>query len=262
MIDDGWDAAATYEDFMGRWSRPLARQFVSWLDVPPDVRWLDVGTGTGALVDAICAVGAPESVVACDPSAPFIEAARQRLPDRRVEYVVAAAGSLPPSPSGYAAVVSSLVLNFIDDVPAALEEQAQLASSDGVVAACVWDYAGEMQFLRHFWDAARGIDQRAEELDEGIRFPICRREALASLFSSTGLARVTTTSLTVPTVFNSFDDYWAPFVGGTGPAPSFAASLAESDRDALRESLRGRLPSSGDGRVELRARAWAVAGYR
>jgi len=96
---------------------------------------------------------------------------------------MAGAGNLSRSPSGYAAVVSSLVLNFIDDVPAAVEEQAELASSAGVVAACVWDYAREMQFLRHFWDAAGGIDPRAEVLDEGTRFPICQPGLLADLFS-------------------------------------------------------------------------------
>jgi hypothetical protein len=154
------------------------------------------------------------------------------------------------------------VLNFFDDIAAALAEQTRLTVADGAVAACVWDYAGEMQCLRYFWDAARGIDRRAEDLDEGTRVPICQPDRLVDLFTSTGLTGVRVAPLTVPTVFESFDDYWAPFVGGAGPALSFTALLTQRDRETLRESIRRRLPSGVDGRVELHARAWAVVGYR
>ena len=41
----------------------------------------------------------------------------------------------------------------------------------GVVAAYVWDYAGTMELLRYFWDAAVVLDPAAYELDEGRRFP-------------------------------------------------------------------------------------------
>ena len=223
---------------------------------------MDVGTGTGALADAICGHCEPATVLACDPAPPFIDAARLRLTDPRVKFVIAGAGDLPGRADGYDAVVSSLALNFMHDAGEALEEQVRLLSPRGVVAACVWDYAGEMQFLRYFWDTARDFDANAEELDEGTRFPICAPGALEHLFSSAGLARVRTAALTVPTVFTSFDDYGAPFLGGTGPAPSFTAGLSEDDRGALADALRRRLPIAEDGRVEMFARAWAVAGYR
>jgi ubiquinone/menaquinone biosynthesis C-methylase UbiE len=260
MTNDGWNAGLTYEEFMGRWSRPLAREFVIWLEVPSQSNWLDVGTGTGALAEAICDLGEPESVKACDPAAPFVDAARNRLTESGVEFTVAGAGDLPGIMDGYHAVVSNLVLNFFDDAQAAIEEQAGLLRADGVVAACVWDYADQMQFLRVFWDAARDLDSRAVEMDEATRFPICSPRALEQLFASAGLNRVRTTALIIPTVFESFEDYWAPFLGGTGPAPSFVANLSAVDRKALADSLRGRLPIADDGRIELHARAWAVAG--
>ena len=89
-MNEQWLAGATYEDFMGRWSRLLAARFVSWLSVESDAHWLDVGCGTGALADAICAAAHPASVVGCDPAEPFIQHARRCQIDRRVSFVVAA----------------------------------------------------------------------------------------------------------------------------------------------------------------------------
>ncbi|HEY5989359.1 MAG TPA: hypothetical protein VIV12_23705 [Streptosporangiaceae bacterium] len=78
------------------------------------------------------------------------------------------------------------------------------------------------------------------------------------MFVKAGLADVETRAIVVPTVFADFDDYWSPFLGGQAPAPSYATSLGEADRQALREALRARLPVSADGSISLTARAWAV----
>jgi hypothetical protein len=48
-----WDNTATYEAYMGRWSRPVAEAIVAWLGLGPGLTWLDVGCGTGALTQAI-----------------------------------------------------------------------------------------------------------------------------------------------------------------------------------------------------------------
>jgi hypothetical protein len=129
-----------------------------------------------------------------------------------------------------------------------------------VVAAYVWDYAGEMRLMRVFWDAAVELDPAAAELDEGRRFGVCRPEPLRDLFESAGLRDVRVRAIDVPTRFHDFDDYWQPFLGGQGPAPGYAASLDEELRRALRELIRGRLPPAPDGSITLNARAWAVRG--
>jgi trans-aconitate methyltransferase len=259
---DGWNAGSLYEEFMGRWSRPLARELVSWLDVPALGHWLDVGTGTGALPEAILAVANPGSVLGCDPSPAFVEAARERVADYRFKAAVAGAGDLPRRKVGYDVVVSNLALNFFPEPDAAVEEQLELTKKGGVVAASVWDYAGEMQFLRYFWDAATRAEPRAAELDEGQRFPICAPDALEEMFENAGARNVRSVGIEVPTVFSDFDDYWRPFLGGTGPAPSFVATLSEEQREALSANLRQVLPQKEDGRIALVARAWAVAGSR
>jgi hypothetical protein len=134
------------------------------------------------------------------------------------------------------------------------------AAPDGVVAAYVWDYAGRMELMRHFWDAAVALDPAAADLDEGVRFPICRPERLEAIWRGASLADVASRAIDVPTVFRDFDDYWRPFLGGQGPAPGYAMSLDEERRTALRERIRAALPVAGDGSIRLVARAWAVQG--
>jgi hypothetical protein len=155
-------------------------------------------------------------------------------------------------------VVSGLVLNFVPDQRAALREMARVAGKAGTIAAYVWDYAGGMQLMRHFWDVAAELDPDAAKLDEGVRFPLCRPQALEQLFAGAGLEGVEVRPIDTPTPFAGFDDYWQPFLGGQGPAPAYAMSLDETARTRLRDRLRERLPSEADGSIPLTARAWAA----
>jgi len=245
---------------MGRWSRRLAPPFVSWLRIPRGVHWLDVGCGTGSLAHAICTHAGPASVVGCDPAKSFVEFAREHNHDPRVTFVSAAVGSLPHRPGGYDSVTSLLALNFFPDSEAAVYELRSVAAPHGTVSACVWDYSEGMQFLRHFWNAAAAVDSAVSELDEGNRFPLCRRDALTALFRNGGLRDVRCEPIEIPTAFASFDDYWGPLLGGTGPAPTFVATLDADRRAILTRRLEEILPREPDGTITLTARAWAVRG--
>jgi hypothetical protein len=134
------------------------------------------------------------------------------------------------------------------------------ARPGGLIGSYVWDYAGEMQLMRHFWDAAVALDPAAVELDEGRRFHFCNPEQLTKLFERAGLQRVETEAIDVPTVFRDFDDYWRPFLSGEAPAPGYAMSLSETQRATLRDRIREDLPIEPDGSIHLIARAWAVKG--
>lgn len=259
-VRDRWAAGSAYEDFMGRWSRRLAPRFVSWLCVPRGAHWLDVGCGTGSLADAICGHADPASVVGCDPAKPFVEFAREHSRDVRVSFVAAGVGNLPRRAGGYDSVTSLLALNFFPDSEAAIHEMRSVAAPQATVSACVWDYRDGMEFLRHFWDAATAIDSAAREFDEGNRFPLCRRDTLTALLHSGGLSDVRCEPLEIPTAFVSFEDYWRPLLGGTGPAPSYVASLDDDRRAILRRSLQETLRPEPDGTIVLTARAWAVRG--
>lgn len=257
---DMWVTGAAYEAYMGRWSRPLARVFVEWLHPKSLAHWLEVGCGTGALTSTICDLCEPASIVACDPSEPFVEHARCNLSDPRASFVIAGADALPRRDGGFDAVVSGLVLNFLPDPGKTVASFRERLRPGGIVAAYVWDYAGGMEFLRYFWEEAVASDPSAAALDEGRRFPLCRVPALVSLFRAAGLAQVEAGKLDIPTDFADFDDYWEPFRRGTGPAPSYLTSLDPTSRELLRERLKWRLHPESDGRIPLGARAWAVRG--
>jgi SAM-dependent methyltransferase len=257
---EAWTAGDAYERYVGRWSRLVARELVAWLGVAGGAAWLDVGCGTGALSQTVLEAADPATVVGLDPSAGFVAHARSRLAGPRARFMVADARRLPVAPARFDATVSGLVLNFVPDPGTAARELARVTRPGGRVAAYVWDYAGRMELIRHFWDAAAAIDPAAAELDEGRRFPICRPEPLARLFGDAGLTNVEVRPIEVPTRFGDFDDYWTPFLGGQGPAPGYAMALDEARRATLREELRARLPMAADGSIPLVARAWAVAG--
>jgi SAM-dependent methyltransferase len=261
---ESWDSAAAYESYVGQWSRLVAREFLGWLAVPAGGRWLDVGCGTGALSRTILDLVEPASVLGVDPSEGYVAHARERIADPRARFEVGDARALPVADGAFDAVVSGLVLNFVPDAEraGAVAGMRRAVRPGGVVAAYVWDYAEGMQLMRRFWDAAVALDPAARELDEGRRFPLCRPEPLAALFRGAGLGGVAVLAVEVPTEFRDFDDFWAPFLGGQGPAPAYVMSLGEDRRAALRERIRSRLPLAADGSIHLTARAWAMRGSR
>ena len=233
----------------------MAHMFLSWLSVAATSRWLDVGCGTGALSSAILESRSPQHLAGIDASAGFIAAAKKRLgdgPDLRVDD----AQSLPFADDEFDAAVSGLCLNFVPDPAAATREMRRVTRSGGTVAVYLWDYAEGMQMIRRFWDAALDLDPTIEDLDEASRFPLCQPEPLATLFTGSGFRDVQTTALDIPTSFSSFDDYWRPFLGGQGPAPSYVKSLEEDHRLRLATSLEEALgtarcqalpPTAGEG---------------
>src|SRR6516225_1704141 len=111
-------------------------------------------------------------------------------------------------------------------------------------------------------DAATALDPAARKLDEGRRFPICLPSPLAELFQDVGLRNVEVRNIDVTTNFRDFGDYWSPFLGGQGPAPSYTMSLNKERREALRDRIRSILPIAQNGSIPLIARAWAVRGAR
>ena len=259
---DRWGGGDAYERYIGRWSRPVAVEFIAWLAVPPGARWLDVGCGTGALSSTILDHAAPASVLGIDPATGFVEHARQAVRSERARFEVGDAQAIDAAGATFDAAVSGLVLNFVPAPERAIAEMTRVTRMGGTVAFYLWDYAGEMQVLRTFWDAARVLDPAVRALDEGQRFPLCRPGPLAELARAAGLSDVDHRAIDVPSRFTDFDDYWTPFLGGQGPAPTHVASLDEPRREALRKEVRSRLPIATDGSIELVARAWAVRGRR
>ncbi len=258
-MKDSWESGDSYEYYMGRWSRLVAQAFIEWLSPSSGLKWLDIGCGSGALSAAIINNHAPEVLTAIDQSEDFVRTAQKRL-GSRAQCKVGNALSLPLDNSSVDIAVSGLVLNFIPEPEKALSEMRRVTGAGGTVAAYIWDYAGKMDFLTHFWDAAVDIESEALNFHESRRFPGFNAGALKRLFEKAGFVAIETTSIEITTHFRDFDDYWKPFLGGQGPAPGFVLSLDEDKKNELRHALKARLPTQPDGSIAMAARAWAAKG--
>jgi len=245
---------------MGNWSRQIAKLFLAWLSPTPRSHWLELGCGTGALTQAICALADPASIAACDPSPGFIAFARESNPGCTATFITADSESLPEREGGFDFAVSGLVLNFLPQPLLSLRSMKEKLRVGGVLAAYVWDYQDGMELLRVFWEEAVGLDPSASRLAERHRFPITQPKPLTELFIQAGLASIDVKPFQMLMVFDDFDAYWSPFLGGAGPAPAYVHSLTQEARSQLKDRLKLRNPPSSDGAIRLPARAFGIRG--
>jgi len=259
---DKWTSGSAYDQWMGRWSRLLADEFLNWLSLPPNLRWLDVCCGSGVLTEAIVERYAPARVAGIDASLQQIEFAQEHRAHPAVNFESGDAMALPFAEATFDVAVCGLGLNYVPEPERALDEMRRVTVSAGLIAVYVWDYAEGARFLRQFWDAAAAVDNEALAYDQAQRFPLCNPEALGKLFAGACMKEVSVQALNVITRFTSFDDYWQPFLTGQGSAPSYLATRDESTRSAIQERLSSSLSTDSEGAIELPARAWAICGRR
>jgi SAM-dependent methyltransferase len=248
--------ADAYDRYMGRYSRRLAPLFMQFAHVSAGQRVLDVGCGPGALTAALAEKVGAEHVAACDPSPGFARACQQRVQGADVR--TAPAEELAWPDAQFDAVLAQLVLSFVSDAGAAGREMRRVAVRGGTVAACTWDYGGQMEMLGTFWGAALALDAGAP--DEAHSLAFTDRESLQELWHGVGLRDIETTGLVVDARYQSFADYWQPFLSGTGPAGQYCLSLDERHREALRDAC-FRALGKPSGAFTLTARAWATRGH-
>ena len=259
-VSEMFSNASSYDKYMGRWSARLAPLFAKFAGVRDGERVLDVGCGTGALIQAVITLSSGCEVVGIDPVPGFITYARQRFAGAGIALDQGSAFELPYSDSSFDRSLSMLVLHLIATPEKAVSEMRRVTKAGGTVAACTWDGAGAMELNRIFWTEAGKLDPAAETRAE--RPTGCSLEGqLSELWKATGLHDVRETAIDIRMDFTSFDDYWLPYLEGVGPTGVYVAGLTDEGRDALRERLRSRVLSGlSDGPFALSARAWAVRG--
>jgi SAM-dependent methyltransferase len=241
-----------YGRFMGRFSEPLAAQFVELIDARKGQSALDVGCGPGALTSELVDRLGVSAVAAIDPSEPFVEAVRERFPDIDVRRGVAE--NLPYPDDRFDLVLAQLVVHFMADPIAAVTEMARVARPNGTVAACVWDHGSDRGPLTTFWQAVSSLDPDAS--DESS-LPGTHEGDLIRLFEQAGFGEVEPATLTVRVDFPTFDDWWEPFTLGVGPAGEYVAHLDPKRRDELEARCAELLPT---GPFALDASAWTTIG--
>ncbi len=239
-----------YDLFMGRYSDALAPVFAATLGLATGQRVLDIGCGPGALTGALVDLLGADAVAACDPSPPFVEACAVRHPG--VDVRAGRAESLPYDDAVFDVAAAQLVLHFVTDPAAAVTEGRRVVRPGGTIGACVWDFHDEMEMLRAFWDAAAAIDPDA--LDEARTLRFGRPGEIAELFAAGGLEDIVETNLRVESSYSGFDELWAGFLAGIGPAGAFCVGLPDDARAEFREALLTRLGRPA-GSFTLRATA-------
>lgn len=230
-------AGATYDSFMGRYSRVLATLFADAAGVRRGQTVVEVGCGPGALTAVLIDRLGVDAVAACDPSPQFVTECALRNPGLRVE--AGLAESIPFETGGYDHSMAQLVLHFVSDPGLAAGEMMRVVRPGGYVSACVWDFAGGMEMLRCFWDAALELDMAAP--DEATTMQFGRPGEIATLFEAAEMNDVVESTLRVSSSYVGFEELWSGFLAGIGPAGAYCVSLPEADRQRLRTALFRRL---------------------
>jgi SAM-dependent methyltransferase len=249
--------ADVYDRHTGRYSHELALELIDFAEVRSGQRVLDVGCGPGALTRQLVAVLGADHVAAIDPSMPFVQACQDRLPGVLAE--VAAAEALPFADGVFDRTLAQLVVNFMTDAETGVREMCRVTRSGGVVAAAVWDYAGQMTLLRRFWESVATLDPAAADLDEARSMRYCTPAELEALWIAAGLEHVIVSDVVVTAGYESFDDLWEPLEWGVAPSGAYVASLPPDHRARLKAAFQERL-GAGDEPFRLGARAWLATG--
>jgi ubiquinone/menaquinone biosynthesis C-methylase UbiE len=248
-------SSEAYDLFMGRYSGPLASAFADAAAVSHGQLVLDVGCGPGALVRELIDRVGIGSVCAIDPSAPFVQACSDRFPG--VDVRQGQAEVLGYADAKFDAALAQLVLHFVSDPPKALSEMRRVVRPGGMVAVCVWDAADGMELLRLFANAALAVDPLAPLEVRQLKFG--NPGELRDLFSKAGLVETAESTLSVASMYESFEELWNGFLTGIGPAGAYCVALGPEHREAIRAQLFNLL-GSPDGPFALGAVARSACG--
>jgi len=203
-------AAEAYDSFMGRYSRQLSPQLADLAGVQPGQRVLDVGCGPGALTAELVTRLGADRVTAVDPSESFVAAARVRHPG--VAVINARAEDLPFEADAFDAALAQLVVHFMSDPVAGITEMGRVTRPGGVVAACVWDHAGDGGPLSLFWSAARALNPAVHDESQ---LAGAWEGQLGELFEAAGLRDVEAATVSAKIEYATFGEWWEPFTGGS-----------------------------------------------
>lgn len=253
-----------YELNMGRWSRLLAHPFLDFVGSAAHERVLDVGCGTGHLAAAVAARAEPLAVCGVDLSPAYVDYAKARAVDPRIEFTVGDACALPYPGNDFDRVLSLLVLHFVPRAHDAIAEMKRVAKPGAVVGAAVWDARGGFVANRLFFDTAAALDPKASERRaKNYSRPMTRPGELATAWRSAGFVEVAEAQIGIRMDYPSFADYWAPYLGKDGPGAEYVGTLAEADRLRLEAAVRAAyLDGEADGPRSYAALAWAVKGIK
>ncbi|HYZ76735.1 MAG TPA: methyltransferase domain-containing protein [Gaiellaceae bacterium] len=122
---------------------PIHERLVVRLDPRPGERWLDVGTGTGAIAVRAARVGA--DVVGIDIAPALLEQARAQADGLPIRWDEGDAQALPYSDASFDVVVSCFGAIFAPDDEAVARELARVCRPGGRLGLTAWHASTELR---------------------------------------------------------------------------------------------------------------------
>ena len=255
---DVWAVGDAYEAYVGRWSRLVGREFIDWLALPPE---------------AMARCRLRHRRIDADDSRMRRPRQRHRRRSVRRLYRPSARADARRSrqfPAGKAEALplanasSTLLCPASSSISfrsrASLAEMRRSPAPGGTAAVYVWDYAGEMQLMRHFWDAAVALDPAAATARRRrAAFRSANRSRLQALFKDGGFDRSSAAASMCRRYSRTSTTTGRHFSVDRVRRRPIARRLPARSAPQLREKIRARLPVDRDGTIPLIARAWAIA---
>ncbi len=251
---------AAYERLMGRWSRTAGEQFLGWLSLPPGLRWLDAGCGTGAFTSLVLERCAPCAISALDPSKDQIAYAKKSVTGDDLEFHVGDAQCLPFADRVFDVAAMALVIPFLPNAGRAVAELKRVTRQGGVIAAYQWDAAGDGYTQQPLIDALATMGIARPLLASG--FGNANIDRLSELFHGAGLSAIATRTIDIQLTFSDFEEYWSSETGLNNAIVRPIRDMSVADVTLLKRRLQDRLPIDRNGRISYRARATAIKAQR
>ena len=246
--------ASAYERYMSGWSRAAGEPFLDWLALPPGLRWLDVGCGSGAFTALLAERAAPAELHGLDRAPAMLAHARSRLREN-VQLHEGDATALPFAAARFDAAVMPLVIVFLGDAPRAVAEMRRVVRPGGMVATYIWDLPQGFPYYAAFTCLREmGVLPDRAAPDESTALP-----QLQALWQGAGLQDVATAAFTVCQRYPDFAAYWQALQDSASIGERLAA-LPDAARQGVHDTLRAHLPAAADGSITISARAHAVRG--
>ena len=232
-----WTDPDAYDVFMGRWSELLARPFLSFADVAPSGRVLDVACGTGVLTRALAEAGA--NVIGVDASEAYLAGARIHRSHPNVSYERGDIRHLRFDDDTFDAAVSTLALDVVPEIEQVLAEMKRVTRPGGVVASGVHQFFGGMPAFDLVLHSGAVLDTglaglRSRRAGRQLFWP----NGQAELWRKMGLTNVMEVPLVVDCEYPSFTEYWGTFTGGQGIISGALMALPDDERETIKHHVR------------------------
>ena len=247
-----------YERYMGPWSGSLAPHLLSLAALRRGERALDLGCGTGSLIEAARSLQPGVEWVGVDPQPNAIMRARRRIASEEATFAVGRAQTLPFADDAFDQCLSLLVLQEFEDRRSAVNEMVRVTRAGGSISACQWNYA-RMPIISSVVHALSVLLGRPGEDQSPAP---ATADDLAATWSEAGCRDVSSQQVVVTRTYEGFEDLWRTLLRGSTPSTLALASLNEEAHVGARRLIterlfNGSLPTQ---QVTLEAEALLVKG--